>query len=224
MGLCQTAPLFHYAYSELHNVENEINSTVNVNNWNWHSWLEQEKRNRVLYLLFLTDAAMGIYFNCTPQFDPLEIRLMLPADDAAWDANNSQDCANSLGLFGPDAQMKNRTGTKRVIQPGMRQAMRTLLEPTASFQPGSTNVYSKFILIHALVVRIITCQKALSLPDNPALNFNTILKSGSPLSQGDWLEQRPGSASRSSATSSGQGTPTDGVNYGAHNVAAQHER
>lgn len=226
MGLCQTAPPGHYAYSMLHSNQSGPNPPVDINSWNWHSWLEQEKRNRVLYLLLLTDAAMGIYFNCTPQFDPLEIRLMLPADDAAWDAKDSQECASTLGLFGPQAQVKNRTGTRRLIQPGMREAMRTLLEPTVTFQPGSTNVYSKFILIHALVTRIIACQKALVLSDGHSQGFNSKLNGSTPptpLTQNDWLEQRPGSGSLS-ATSSGHGTPTDGASYGVQNVAAQQER
>ncbi|KAI6855794.1 hypothetical protein KC318_g22246, partial [Hortaea werneckii] len=80
-GLFETAPPGHYAYSELHQDQTNL-TTVNTTNFNWHAWLEQEKRNRVLYLLFLTDAAMVMYFNYMPQFNPLEIRLMLPADDA----------------------------------------------------------------------------------------------------------------------------------------------
>ena len=180
----------------------------------------------MLYLLFLTDAAMGMYFNCTPQFDPLEIRLMLPADDAAWDAKDSQECASTLGLFGPHAQIKNRTGTRRLIQPGMREAMRPLLEPSFAFQPGSTNVYSKFILVHALVTRIIACQKALVQSDGHSQAFNPYSNNNTPptpLTHNDWLDQRPGSGSLS-ATSSSQGTPTDSAHHGPQNVAAQQER
>ena len=220
MGLCRAAPQGHYAYSALHAGQSHTNQKIDAGSWKWHSWLEQEKRNRALYLLFLTDAAMGMYFNSIPQFDPLEIRLMLPADDAAWDAKDSQECAGALGLFGPNAQGRNLTGTRRPRQPGMREAIHTLMEPTASFQPSSTNVYSKFILVHALIVRIIACQKALLQPDNfiHGFNFNPGTPA-TPLSQNDWLEYRSGSGSLS-ANSSGHATPTDG----AHNVAAQQEK
>ena len=194
--------------------------------WNWQSWLEQEMRNRALYLLFLSDAAMSTFFNSIPQFDPLDIRLMLPADDAAWDARDSAECARALGLFGPSGQDKNRTGTRRPRQPGMREAMRTLLEPMATFQVNSTNVYSKFILIHALIVRIIACQKVLLQPDVAMHNFNFGFGGSAPatpLSQHDWLEQRAGSGSLS-ATSSGHVTPTDHAGQGIQMIAAQQEK
>ncbi|GAB1728773.1 hypothetical protein NU195Hw_g480t1 [Hortaea werneckii] len=221
-GLFETAPPGHYAYSELH--QDQANLTaVNTSNFNWHAWLEQEKRNRVLYLLFLTDAAMVMYFNYMPQFNPLEIRLMLPADDAAWEARDSQACACALGLNGADAQSRNLTGTRKPKQPGMREAMRTLMEPTAAFQPNSTNAYAKFVLVHALIIRIIACQKVLVQPDIPfqPLNFNN---SGpaTPLSQNDWLEQRNGSLS---GPSSGAGTPTaDGFGPSIQCLQAQQEK
>ena len=225
MGLCQTSPPGHYASSPLHSGQNSQSAQIEANGWKWHSWLEQEKRNRALYLLFLTDAAMVMYFNSISQFDALEIRLMLPADDAAWDAKDSHECASALGLFGPQAQGKNWTGTRRPRQPGMREAMRTLLEPTTAFQPCSTNVYSKFVLIHALIVRIIACQKPLLQPDSMLQGFNFNFNSSTPatpLSQNEWLEQRTGSGSLS-ATSSGQATPTDGI-VAVHNASAQQEK
>jgi hypothetical protein len=39
-----------------------------------------------MYLIFLTDAALNIWFNCAPQLDASDIKLPLPCDDAAWDA------------------------------------------------------------------------------------------------------------------------------------------
>jgi hypothetical protein len=225
MGLLQSAPPGHYAFSILHSGQGSSSPQINVNNWNWQSWLEQEKRNRALYQLFLTDAAMGMYFNCMPQIDPVEIRLTLPSDDAAWDAKDAQSCASALGLLGPQGQARNINGTKRARQPGMREAIRTLMDPTMHFQPGASNAYSKFVLIHALIVRIIACQKALLQPDM-FQGFN-IGFSGSapatPLSQNDWLEQRSGSGSLS-GNSSGNATPTDPFGPGMQNPAIQQER
>jgi hypothetical protein len=221
LGLCLTAPPGHYAYSLLHSNQNNLNPQIDINNWHWAGWLEQEKRNRALYLLFLTDAAWVMYFNSIAQMDPFEIRLSLPADDAAWDAKDSKSCAGALGLFGPQAQSKNLTGTRRPRQPGMREAMRALVDPTVSFQQGSTNAYAKFVLIHALIVRIIACQKTILLQGE--VNFQGFSMGGStpatPLSQNDWLEQRSGSAN-----SSGRVTPTDGLGSSIQHAAAQQEK
>ncbi|KAK0948357.1 hypothetical protein LTR91_027089, partial [Friedmanniomyces endolithicus] len=139
MGLTQQARAGHYAYSVLHNSQTTQTAPIDARSFDWHGWLEQEKRNRTMYLLLLTDAAMVMYFNAPAQFDPLEIRLMLPADDAAWDARDELECASALGLHGPQAQAKNITGTRRPTQPGMRDAIRTLMEPAAAFAPSSTN-------------------------------------------------------------------------------------
>jgi hypothetical protein len=220
MGLLHSAPPGHYAYSILHASQNNLNPQIDVNMWQWHSWLEQEKRNRALYLLFLTDVAWVMFFNSNPQIDPFEIRLSLPSDDAAWDARDSESCASALGLFGVEAQNRNLTGTRRPRQPGMREAMRTLMDPTVNFHQGTTNAYSKFVLIHALIVRIIACQKTILLQGDGG--FQGFSFSGStpatPLSQNEWLEQRSGSAH-----SSGHVTPT-GIGSGLGNSAAQQER
>lgn len=225
MNLLQQAGPGHYAYSALHNARH---GQVNASSFNWQGWLEQEKRNRILYLTFLTDTALVMFFNTVPQFDPLDIRLMLPADDAAWDASDAQECANALGLNGPQMQLKNVNGTRRPTQPGMREAMRTLMEPTAVFHQSSTNAYGKFILVHALIVRIIAAQKTVLLQDSPFQNMNFAgLASGpaTPLSQNDWLDTHGGALSgRSSGRSSGQATPNASDAYGAQYVAAQQEK
>ncbi|CAK1363849.1 hypothetical protein CB0940_04155 [Cercospora beticola] len=226
MALCDSAPPGHYAHSPLHNTRQSQAGQYQTQNWNWSSWLEQEKRNRALYQVLATDAAMVMFFNCTPLFDPLEIRLMLPADDAAWDATSPQECANALGLNGPQAQSRNMTGTRKPVQPTTRDAMRVLLDPYASFQPSTTNVYSKFLLIHALIIRIVVCQKALLGPDQPVQPFTLNLHGSTPatpLSQNDWLEQ---SGSRpQSASNSGHGTPTESQSPKQQNtMAAQQEK
>ncbi|EMC93507.1 hypothetical protein BAUCODRAFT_125366 [Baudoinia panamericana UAMH 10762] len=222
MGMTQQAEQGHYAYSPLHS---NMTTSVDGNSFNWYGWLEQEKRNRVLYMLFLSDAAMVMFFNNTPQFDPLEVRLMLPADDAAWDAGDAQECANALGLHGVHAQAQHIAGTRRPKQPGMREAMRTLLDPTASFQPNATNVYSKFVLIHALITRLIACQKTLMASDGQfqGMNFNAGSSSpATPLSQNDWLDMHGGRSGNVSSSNSGHVTPTDGMNMQL--VAVQQER
>nr|POE87942.1 isoform 2 of zinc finger protein zas1 [Quercus suber] len=223
MKLCQTVDSSHYAYSVLHASDGSPSSPIDAQSFDWHSWLEQEKRNRALYMLYLLDAATVMWFNTMPNFDPFDISLMLPSDDAAWDARDQSECANALGLDGAPNQWRNSSGTRHAKQLGMREAMRTLLEPTAVFQAGATNAYSKFILIHAVVVRVITCQKVLLQPESSsiAVSFGP---NGSgpatPLSQNDWLEHhgKPGSSS------SGHATPTESSGSGLNTVAAEHEK
>ncbi|KAK5702412.1 hypothetical protein LTR17_022339 [Elasticomyces elasticus] len=222
MGLTQQAGPGHYAYSVLHNSQTTQTAQIDAASFDWHGWLEQEKRNRVLYLLFLTDAAMVMYFNSVPQFEPLEIRLMLPADDTAWDARDERECASALGLHGPQAQARNATGTRRPTQPGMRDAIRTLMEPTAAFVPNSTNAYAKFVLVHAIIVKIIACQKTILLQDGALQGFSFGLGGSgpaTPLSQNDWLDVHGG---HHSASNSGQATPTDTA--GSLQMAAQQEK
>jgi len=225
MGLLHSAPPGHYAYSILHHSQGGPLSQEDWSHWNWHGWLEQEKRSRAAYLLFLCDAAMCMYFNNTPQLDPLEIRLPLPADDAAWDAKDGGECADALGLNGPEAQSRNVTGTRNARQPSMRDATRTLLELNGNFQPGATNVYSKFVLIHALITRIMGCQKVLFNPEGAFQGFNNPFGGSgpaTPLSQNEWLDQH-GNGSLSNGNS-GTATPTDGYSSGAPNAQAQHEK
>jgi hypothetical protein len=210
MGLFQTAPMGHYAFSMLHSLRNSQATLVQGQNWNWQGWLEQEKRNRILYQVLMTDAAMVMFFNCTPQLDPMEVSLMLPADDAAWDAGSHYECANALGMNGPHAQAKNANGTRRPVQPTMQGAMCALLDQYATFQPNTTNVYSKFLLIHAIIIRIIACQKASLLPEGQFRGFSSGFNTSTPatpLSQNDWLEQHGNGTM--SGPNSGHGTPTD---------------
>ena len=223
MGLLQPAPPGHYAYSVLHHSSSRTLSSEEWHAWNWHGWLEQEKRSRAVYHLFLCDAAMSMYFNSSPQLDPLEIRLPLPSDDAAWDARDDEECANALGMNGSESQVKNITGTRNARQPGMRESMRTLMELNANFQPGATNVYSKFVLIHALITRIMACQKVLFYPEGPFQGFNTLFSNSgpaTPLSQNEWLDQN-GAAG---AGNSGHATPTDGFGPTIQNIQATQEK
>jgi hypothetical protein len=50
----------------------------------------------------LGDVAFGLCLNIACQFDPFEVQVPLPYDEAAWDkdADDSQPCASALGLHG----------------------------------------------------------------------------------------------------------------------------
>lgn len=133
--------------------------TPNQHNWSWSAWLEQEKRNRVMFGIFLLNSAFVIFFNSPPQIHPHEVRLPLPADDAAWEASDANECANALGLNGEACIGGNVAGSRQVRQPEFVVALQSLLQMHLEFKPGTTNAYSKFILIHALHVHIWTTQK-----------------------------------------------------------------
>jgi hypothetical protein len=146
------------SYSYLHSLQ--PGEEADPSRWDWRTWLEQEKRSRLMYMAYLWDAAMCIYFNEAPQFSSAEIKLPLPCDDAAWEAPDAESCAQALGLRGSDAQARiNMSGSLRLKQLEMHHAMSALHSHSVVMQPRTTNVYSKFILIHALHVEIWQLQR-----------------------------------------------------------------
>ncbi|KAF7559663.1 hypothetical protein G7046_g4497 [Stylonectria norvegica] len=180
--------------SPLH--QNDFNpSNFNSQNFNWDTWVNEERRTRLMLGIFLWDAAMGLYFNLPPQFDVFELHLPLPCDDAAWDADNADDCASSLGLSGVDAaRAMNPFGTQRAKQPEMNWALKALLHSSFQIQPGSTNLYGKFILIHAIMTLIRRAQV-----EGNAVQLHNY---GTPPPR-DWMSPDGGN--------SGRATPVDGA-------------
>lgn len=116
-----------------------------VNTWNWSSWVENEKRTRLMAYIFLIDASSTIFFNTQPQFDVYEIGVPLPADDAAWEASSAEACASALGLRGQAAQIKNETGSRRAKQLGTSEALQVMCGAgQGQFPQRATNVFGKF--------------------------------------------------------------------------------
>lgn len=154
------------ATPELFSVLHQPNVTVeNVNsaNFDWNTWVQQEKRSRLFYAIYLLDAAMTMYFNHPPQFDAFEVNLPLPADDAAWDAKTATQCADALGLHGPAAaKAANPEGSRRLKQPEMHDGLKSLMDPRTNLDSGNTNLYSKFVLIHAVHVQLWRAQTSLA--------------------------------------------------------------
>ncbi|KIX02380.1 uncharacterized protein Z518_08321 [Rhinocladiella mackenziei CBS 650.93] len=166
--LTLAGPMDRFSYSYLHSLQ--PGEEADPSQWEWRSWVEQEKRSRLMFMVFLWDAAMCIYFNVPPQFSSAEIKLPLPCDDAAWEAPDAETCAQALGLRGQAAQSRiNSSGSLRLKQLEMHHAMSALHSTTVLMQPRTTNVYSKFILIHAIHVEIwqIQRQRSYSLTTSP---------------------------------------------------------
>ncbi|KAI9849382.1 MAG: hypothetical protein M1838_000187 [Thelocarpon superellum] len=160
-GLGRPVGTGHAAYSVFHQADLNLELHTAAP-FDWLPWVEQEKRVRIMYNIYLLDTALVIYFNNSPLYESFEIRNPLPSDDAAWEAPTASDCADALGLHGLVAQAKNDTGSRRVKQPEMHLALKALLHPTYELTPRSTNVCSKFVLIHALHVQLWTTQKQLA--------------------------------------------------------------
>ncbi|KAE8871083.1 hypothetical protein PTNB73_02542 [Pyrenophora teres f. teres] len=133
-----------------------------VDSWNWNTWIENEKRARLTAYIYLIDASSTIYFNTQPRFDAKNITVPLPADDAAWEAKNSEDCASALGLRGVAAQAVNESGSRRAKQLAMSEALCVLNGACpGKFPERATNVFGKFILIHAIHAQIYNIQRQL---------------------------------------------------------------
>ncbi|KAF2026343.1 hypothetical protein EK21DRAFT_103310 [Setomelanomma holmii] len=159
-GMLRTLPREHLNASALHQPGPVTGEEVNT--WSWKSWIENEKRTRFMAYIFLTDAACTIFFNTQPHFDVHEIKVPLPSDDAAWDARNAEDCASALGLRGQAAQGNNTCGSRRAKQLGMGEALQVLYEAGHNrFPERATNVFGKFILIHAIHIQIYNIQRQL---------------------------------------------------------------
>lgn len=182
-GMLDLASPGDEAYSYLHNIPDGF--VPDPSQWTWHLWIEQEKRSRIMYLVFLLDASLTIWFNCPPQFDPSEIKLPLPCDDAAWEAPQAEQCAHALGLHGPEVQAAtNTTGSLHLKQIAMHHAMSALYDTSFLIQPRTTNVYAKFILVHALHIQIWQMQRQRSInpsaPPSPADGISAGIGTASP--------------------------------------------
>jgi hypothetical protein len=181
-------------------------STYHPSEFDWYSWIEQEKRNRLMFLIFATDTALGLYFNIAPEFDVMSIQIPLPCDDAAWDgATDARSCAEALGLYGPEAaQIRNVDGTRRAKQPEMHLALNALLHSSYRIQTGTTNLTGKFLLVHGILALIRRAQ----IEGSSVLNYGQT----SPFAHSDWIVNtgpEDGSAP-GSVNNSGRNTPADG--------------
>lgn len=171
-------------YSVLHQPDLHSDNLLQAAaSFDWRAWVDQEKRIRIMHSILACDAAFVLYFNATHLIDPVEVSVPLPADDAAWEADDATECAEALGLRGPEACYRNNPdGTRRVKQPKLNLALRALLHPSYQIQTGTTNLYGKFFLIHSLVSMIRRAQSEGSM---------VLGNGGSPLAQFDWVVGNP---------------------------------
>ncbi|KAI1775253.1 hypothetical protein F4818DRAFT_448519 [Hypoxylon cercidicola] len=193
---------FHYSIFHQPKIPLEA---LNPGQFDWEKWVGQESRIRTMHMVYLLDVSRGLYFNCDPQFDGLEIGIPLPADDAAWETQSALDCAQALNLYGPEAtRTMNPDGSQRTKQPELNLTLQALFHGSYQIHPGSTNLYGKFMTIHAILAQIKRAQFEGRLASLDGF--------GTPLTQNDWVIAK-GSDSGSgnaSANNSGTGTPVAG--------------
>jgi len=157
--------------------------TVSPEAFDWKAWVYQEARIRVLYMLYICDVANGLYFNLPPEFDAFSLNLPLPSDDAAWEANDAEEAARALSLYGIEAtRFQNPDGSQRSKQPELSSALRTLMHESYQMLPGSTNLHGKFILIHAIIAQL--CQARTS--DQLAIPLDESFQ----ITENDWVATR----------------------------------
>jgi hypothetical protein len=129
-------------------------SDFTIDSFDWGAWIEQEKRVRVMLGIYLGDVAMGLFFNRQAEMDTFELCIPLPCEDQAWDASSREDCLIALGLQDSAMNEAKPSGTRRATQPEVKWAVSALLHSSIQIQPGSTNLYGKFVLIHAIMALI----------------------------------------------------------------------
>ncbi|OAL03465.1 hypothetical protein IQ06DRAFT_107781 [Phaeosphaeriaceae sp. SRC1lsM3a] len=162
-GLLQPLPRGHPSSSALHQPGPVTGEEVNT--WEWTSWIESERRVRLMANIFLLDVCSTIFFNMQPNFDVSDLKIPLPADDAAWEARTGENCASALGLRGQAAQVTNISGSRRAKQLGIAEAFQVLYGAgQGRFPERATNVFGKFVLIHAIHNQIYNTQRQLLRP------------------------------------------------------------
>ena len=204
MNYFEPAQIGSPSYSVLHQpgpVED-----IRLDDWDWTSWLWQEKRIRFAMHWLLLDTALVLYFDCQPNLDPAEVKLPLPTDDAAWDASTATDCAAALGFNGPEVQRQvNTSGSRRKKQLELNLTLHALYHPTYEFPLRSTNVQSKFIIIHCIISQI--CKIQWQRTTDLSGGFGSLEPSSSLIQSSDWVTST--GSGRSSFSNSGSATPTD---------------
>lgn len=184
-------------FSPVHQADFDA-SQFTIDRFDWDAWVEQERRIRVMLGIYLGDVAMGLFFNRPASIDTFELCVPLPCDDAAWDAITREDCFASLGLLPSfDSNGTVSVETQRVSQPQVKWVMLTLLHSSVQTQPGSTNLYGKFVLIHAIMALIRRAQTD---------GHNMELLNPGPLPPSDWAVP--------SKPSDGRVTPVMGAGQG----------
>jgi hypothetical protein len=173
------------AYSALHHARATTGHDAKFDEFDWLAWIGQELRVRLMHALLAQDTLLELSLNAPVQFDPSEIHLPLPCDDAAWNASSADECASALGLNGDDAaQSVNPHGTRRAAQAELHLARQVLLDVRWQIKVGATNYLGKVLLAISMIALIRLSQKMDSV---------SYLHAGDGLPSMDWIVPNDGS-------------------------------
>ncbi|PNY22150.1 Zinc finger protein klf1 [Tolypocladium capitatum] len=154
----------------------------------WMAWCEEEQRIRLMHGIFMCDTMWAVCCNVPPQFNPFEIGLPLPCDDAAWSAEKLEDWASALGIHGgANATNVNQHGMPfRHQQPELDLALKVLLHPSCRIGKRRTDARGKWVLLYAVMSLIWRAQR----------DGRTVHVIGDSLPSRDWIIPYDGAEQR----------------------------
>ncbi|KAG6843671.1 hypothetical protein H0H87_001793 [Tephrocybe sp. NHM501043] len=133
----------------------------------WREWANYEMIKRVLFLSYLHDCCHCMYFAIPPSFEPAELDICLPCDDALWDACNSGEWYRAV-----QTPSTYGAGNSRIMGFPMQTALTMLRETRLSTATVALNPFAQFILIHTVLRNLYlphaeTTAANISIPQEP---------------------------------------------------------
>ena len=110
----------------------------------WPAWADSEQRLRLMHGIIMCDTVWALYCNIPPQFEPFEVQLPLPCDEALWSARTESDWASIT-------RTRHSPSSLHGDQPEFDLALRTLLHPLYRISKGSTSTGGKWVLLFAVM-------------------------------------------------------------------------
>ncbi|KAL3955624.1 hypothetical protein ACCO45_011187 [Purpureocillium lilacinum] len=110
----------------------------------WPTWADSEQRLRLMHGIIMCDTVWALYCNIPPQFEPFEVQLPLPCDEALWSARTESDWASIT-------RTRQSPSSLHGDQPEFDLALRTLLHPLYRISKGSTSTGGKWVLLFAVM-------------------------------------------------------------------------
>ncbi|KAG6853956.1 hypothetical protein C0991_012102 [Blastosporella zonata] len=138
----------------------------------WRDWTNYEMIKRVLFLSYLHDCCHCMYFAIPPSFQPTELDICLPCDDALWDACDSGEWYKAAQAPSPYG-----IGNPRIQGFPFEAALTVLYETRMSTVTLALNPFAHFVLIHTILRNLYA-----SHTENPAADASIAKLFGGELS------------------------------------------
>ncbi|KAG6887725.1 hypothetical protein C0995_013319 [Termitomyces sp. Mi166 len=115
----------------------------------WREWANYEMIKRLIFLSYLHDCCHCMYFAIPPSFQPSELDICLPCDDALWSATDAAQWFNVS-----QTPSSYGVGNSRILGFPMQTALAMLSETHLSTVTLALNPFAHFILIHTILRNI----------------------------------------------------------------------